>query len=130
MFHLVETYIRVQKGKKYGKEISNSTLWKFVFECLLSCSALCRVCKNVSVLKLSSYSVAMPVDIKQFKVACSLLALQSVLLPTVLCGCLVTLLVAASCLSHHIIHVERNLTQNCQFVKCINGRKFCEKGKI
>jgi len=40
MFHLAEMYIGVEKGKKYGKEISNSALWKFVFECLLSCSAL------------------------------------------------------------------------------------------
>ena len=34
------------------------------------------------------------------------LALQSVLLPTVLCVCLVTLIVADSCLSLHSIHVE------------------------
>jgi hypothetical protein len=34
------------------------------------------------------------------------LALQSVLLPTVLCVCLVTLLVAASCLLLHSIYVE------------------------
>jgi len=29
MFHLAEMYIGVEKGEKYGKEISNSTLLEF-----------------------------------------------------------------------------------------------------
>jgi len=44
------------------------------------------------------------------------LTLQSVLLPTVLCVCLVTLLVAASCLSLHSIHVESK--RDCKVSVC------------
>jgi len=39
MFQLAEMYIGEEKGKKYGKEISNSIILKFVFEYLLICSA-------------------------------------------------------------------------------------------
>jgi hypothetical protein len=45
------------------------------------------------------------------------LALHSVLLSTVLCVCLVTLLVAASCLSLHSVHVESKRGSKWSFCK-------------
>jgi len=47
MFHLAEMYIGVEKGKKYGKGISNSVLLEVRLYYYHAVPCICRVCKNV-----------------------------------------------------------------------------------
>jgi hypothetical protein len=118
----------VEKGEKCGKEISNYALWMFVFECLLSCSALymqslykylgikfrqlfcyqtaSEPCSYWYVRQMAVVTENILTIWSNLQLPAVCLALQPVLLPAVLCVCLVTLLVAASCLSLNSIHVE------------------------
>jgi len=51
MFHLPEMYIRVQKRKKSGKEISNSALLEVCFRMIITMQ--CPVC--VGFVQMSEY---------------------------------------------------------------------------